>query len=215
MGNGHVLDQYKNAGNPLAHYDGTAEEIIEQTKGKLDYMIMSAGTGGTISGTAKKLKEQIPGVKIVAVDPYGSILAVPDSLNDGSVRTGQKKLSAYQVEGIGYDFIPTVLDRTVADYWVKTDDDEAFAAMRAIIRHEGLLIGSSCGSTMAGAYRFIKEQKIGKDKRVAVLFADSSRNYMSKMMDDAWITKTGFDVEATVKAATEKGYYAKQFEIPN
>merc|ERR1712039_709831 len=213
--NGHVLDQYINPGNPRAHYDGTAEEIVEQVGGKLDYMIMSAGTGGTISGVAKKLKEKIPGVKIVAVDPYGSILAQPDSMNDGSARTGQKRLTAYQVEGIGYDFIPTVLDREVVAYWVKSDDDEAFAAMRAIVRHEGLLIGSSCGSTMAGAYRFIKEQKIGKDKRVAVLFADSSRNYMSKMMDDAWITKTGFDVEATVKAATEKGYYAKQFEIPN
>merc|ERR1719271_1752251 len=148
-----------------------------------------------MTGIAKKLKEKIPGVKIVAVDPYGSILAVPDSMNDGSERTGQKRLSAYQVEGIGYDFIPTVLDRSTADYWVKTDDDEAFAAMRAIVRHEGLLIGSSCGSTMAGAYRFIKEYNIGKGKRVAVLFADSSRNYMSKMMDDVWITKTGFDVQ--------------------
>merc|ERR1719145_366690 len=139
--NGHVLDRYKHAGNPLAHYDGTGEEIVEQTGGKLDYMIMTAGTGGTVSGTAKKLKEKIPGVKIVAVDPYGSILAEPAEVNEGSARTGQKKLTAYQVEGIGYDFIPTVLDRTVADYWVKTDDDEAFAAMRAIIRHEGLLIG--------------------------------------------------------------------------
>merc|ERR1712176_755313 len=212
---GHVLDQYLNPANPLAHYEGTAEEIVEQVGGKLDYMIMSAGTGGTISGVAKKLKEKIPGVKIVAVDPYGSILAEPDSLNDGSKRTGQKRLTAYQVEGIGYDFIPTVLDRDVVDYWVKTDDDEAFAAMRSIVRHEGLLIGSSCGSTMAGAYRFIKEQKIGKDKRVAVLFADSSRNYMSKMMDDAWITKTGFDMEPINRSVNEKGYYAKQFEIPN
>merc|ERR1712228_147992 len=198
--NGHVLDQYLNAGNPLAHYDGTAEEIIQQTKGKLDYMIMTAGTGGTISGTAKKLKEQIPGVKIVAVDPFGSILAEPDSLNDGSARTGQKRLTAYQVEGIGYDFIPTVLDRSVVDYWVKTDDDEAFAAMRAIIRHEGLLIGSSCGSCMAGALRFIKENKIGKDKRVAVLFADSSRNYMSKFLEDEWLTANGHSVEKMNRA---------------
>merc|ERR1712060_750406 len=163
---GHVLDQYKNSGNPLAHYEGTAEEIIEQTDGKLDYMIMTAGTGGTISGTAKKLKEKIPGVKIVAVDPYGSILAVPESMNDGSARTGQKRLTAYQVEGIGYDFIPTVLDRNVVDHWVKTDDDEAFAMIRSIVRHEGLLIGSSCGSCMAGAYRFIKENNIGAGKRV-------------------------------------------------
>merc|ERR1712226_926692 len=211
--NGHVLDQYINPGNPLAHYDGTAEEIVEQVGGKLDYMIMSAGTGGTISGTAKKLKEQIPDVKIVGVDPYGSILAEPDSMNDGSARTGQKRLTAYQVEGIGYDFIPTVLDRDVADYWVKTDDDEAFAMIRSIVRHEGLLIGSSSGSTMAGAFRFIKENKIGADKRVAVLFADSSRNYMSKMMDDAWITKTGFDMEPIDRSLSEKGFYAEHFGV--
>merc|ERR1711953_1358436 len=210
---GHVLDQYINAGNPLAHYDGTWEEIIEQTKGKLDYMIMSAGTGGTISGTAKKLKEKIPGIQIVAVDPYGSILAEPDSVNDGSARTGQKRLTAYQVEGIGYDFVPTVLDRSVVDHWVKTDDDEAFAAMRSIVRHEGLLIGSSCGSCMAGAIRFIKENNIGKDKRVAVLFADSSRNYMSKMMDDDWIAKAGFDMEPVNRSVNEKGFYVKHFGI--
>merc|ERR1712203_52746 len=211
--NGHVLDQYKHAGNPLAHYDGTGEEIIEQTGGKLDYMIMTAGTGGTISGTAKKLKEKIPGVQIVAVDPYGSILAEPDSVNDGSVRTGQKRLTAYQVEGIGYDFVPIVLDRSVVDHWVKTDDDEAFAMIRSIVRHEGLLIGSSCGSCMAGALRFIKENKIGKDKRVAVLFADSSRNYMSKMMDDDWIVKNGFDMEPINRAVNEKGFYVKHFDI--
>merc|ERR1712194_863197 len=105
--------------------------------------------------------EQIPDVKIVAVDPYGSILAEPDRMNDGSARTGQKRLTAYQVEGIGYDFIPTVLDRSVVDYWVKTDDDESFAMIRSIVRHEGLLIGSSCGSAMAGALRFIKENRIG------------------------------------------------------
>merc|ERR1712232_879952 len=204
---GHVLDQYKNAGNPLAHYEGTAEEILEQTGGKLDYMIMSAGTGGTLTGTAKKLKEAVPGVEIVAVDPYGSILAVPDSMNDGSARTGQKRLTAYHVEGIGYDFIPTVLDSDTADHWVKSDDDESFASMRALVRHEGLLIGSSCGSTMAGAYRFIKENKIGKDKRVAVLFADSSRNYMSKFLEDEWLEANGHSVEKTNRAVNEKGAF--------
>ena len=114
--NGHVLDQYKNPANPLAHYEGTAEEIFEQTGGKLDYMVMSAGTGGTVTGTALKLKEKIPGIKIVAVDPYGSILAKPDNVNETSPRTGHKKLQGYHVEGIGYDFVPTVLDQGVVDY---------------------------------------------------------------------------------------------------
>merc|ERR1719162_1419258 len=210
--NGHVLDQYKNAGNPLAHYEGTAEEILEQTGGKLDYMIMSAGTGGTLTGTAKKLKEVVPGVQIVAVDPFGSILAIPDSMNDGSERTGQKRLTAYQVEGIGYDFIPTVLDSKVADHWVKSDDDESFAMCRCIIRHEGLLIGGSCGATMAGAYRFIRENKIGADKRVVVLLADGARNYMSKFIDDDWMAANGFNVEDMNKAVNLKGEYAKIFK---
>lgn len=209
--NGHVLDQYKNPGNPLAHYEGTAEEIIEQTGGKLDYMVMSAGTGGTVTGTAKKLKEKIPGIKIVAVDPFGSILAKPDSMNNGSDRTGQKRLTAYQVEGIGYDFIPTVLDQDVVDIWIKSDDDESFAMGRNVVRHEGLLIGGSCGATMAGAYRFIREHNIGAGKRVGVLFADSSRNYMSKFMDDDWLTKEGFKADELVQTTKEKGLYDKLF----
>jgi cystathionine beta-synthase len=208
---GHVLDQYKNPGNPLAHYEGTAEEIIEQTGGKLDYMVMSAGTGGTVTGTALKLKEKIPGIKIVAVDPYGSILAKPESVNEVSSRTGHKKLQAYHVEGIGYDFVPTVLDQDVVDYWVKTDDDESFAMGRNVIRHEGLLIGGSCGATMAGAYKFIRENNIGAGKRVGVLFADSSRNYMSKFMDDDWMSKEGFKTDSIVDSTKEKGFFAKMF----
>lgn len=211
--NGFVLDQYNNAGNPLAHYEDTAEEIIEQCDGKLDYMIMGAGTGGTMTGIAKKLREKIPGIKIVGVDPYGSILARPDNLNDGSARTGQKRLTGYQVEGIGYDFVPTVLDNSLADYWVKTDDDECWAMCRTVIRHEGLMVGGSAGSCMAGAYRFIKENKIGKDKRVAVLFADSSRNYMSKFLDDEWMAANGHSLEKTNRAVTEKGAFAEIFEV--
>jgi len=211
--NGHVLDQYKNPANPLAHYEGTAEEIIEQTGGKLDYMVMSAGTGGTLTGTAKKLREKIPGIKIVGVDPYGSLLAKPESMNESSARTGHKKLQAYHVEGIGYDFVPTVLDQEAADYWVKTDDDESFAMGRNVIRHEGLLIGGSCGATMAGAYKFIREQNIGADKRVGVLFADSSRNYMSKFMDDDWLAKEGFKVDEVVATTREKGFFAKLFGL--
>merc|ERR1719468_312815 len=186
-------------------------EIFEQTGGKLDYMIMSAGTGGTVTGTALKLKEKIPGIKIVAVDPYGSILAKPDSVNDASSRTGHKRLQAYQVEGIGYDFVPTVLDQDVVDYWVKTEDDESFAMGRNVIRHEGLLIGGSCGATMAGAYRFIREHNIGAGKRVGVLFADSSRNYMSKFMDDDWLSKEGFKAEELVQTTKEKGLFDKLF----
>merc|ERR1712072_35648 len=112
--NSYVLDQYKNKGNPLAHYEGTAEEIIEQTGGDFTHIVMSAGTGGTLTGTAKKIKEKLPHVKVVGIDPVGSILAVPDTMND------HKRLEAYQVEGIGYDFIPTVLDQQCVDYCARS-----------------------------------------------------------------------------------------------
>ena len=132
--NSHILDQYSNPSNPLAHYDGTAEEIYKQTEGKIDYIVMSAGTGGTITGTARKLKEKIPNLTVIGVDPKGSILAEPESLND------EKRLQSYQVEGIGYDFIPTVLDRSIIDEWIKTDDRESFIMSRRLIREEGLLV---------------------------------------------------------------------------
>jgi len=174
-------------------------------------MVMSAGTGGTVTGTGLKLKELMPNCKIVAVDPHGSILAVPDSMNDGSARTGQGRLQGYHVEGIGYDFVPTVLDQGVVDHWVKTDDDESFAMGRNVVRHEGLLIGGSCGATMAGAYKFIKENNIGAGKTVGVLFADSSRNYMSKFMDDDWLAKEGFKVDEVYRTTLEKGHFEKLY----
>merc|ERR1712061_526041 len=210
---GHVLDQYKNPGNPLSHYEGTAEEIIEQTGGKLDYMVISAGTGGTITGTALKLKEKIPGIKIVGVEPYGSIFAKPGTMNEAPSRTGHGKSKGYHVEGIGHDFVPTTLDKNVVDYWVKTDDHESFSMGRIVVRHEGLLIGGSCGATMAGAYKFIRENNIGAGKRVAVLFADSSRNYMSKFMDDDWMGSSGFNMPEIDKTTKERGFFAKLFGL--
>merc|ERR1712232_1443133 len=212
---GYVLDQYKNPGNPLAHYEGTAEEIIEQTGGDLDYMVMSAGTGGTCTGVAKKLKEAMPHCKVVAVDPYGSILAKPDEVNEQDPRTGHKKLQAHEVEGIGYDFVPTVLDQDekLIDYWVKTCDDESFAMCRNLIRHEGLMIGGSSGATMAGAYKFIVENNIGSDKKVGILFSDATRNYMSKFLKDEWMKEEGFDLEATDRCVNEPGFFKKHFGL--
>jgi len=184
--NAHVLDQYKNPSNPLAHYENTAEEIIKQTGGKIDYMIMTAGTGGTVTGIARKLKEKCPDCKVIAVDPKGSILALPDNLND------EGKNCPYHVEGIGYDFIPTVLDRPIVDHWIKSGDQESFYAARDIIRTEGLLVGGSSGSCMSAAVKYIKENNIGSDKRVVLLFPDSVRNYMYKFLDDEWMRSEGF-----------------------
>jgi len=180
--NSHILDQYANPSNPLAHYDGTAEEILQQCDGKVDVVVASAGTGGTISGIARKLKERLPNVKIVGVDPVGSILALPETLNG--------EIKSYQVEGIGYDFIPTVLDRALVDEWGKTVDKESFLMSRRLIREEGMLVGGSAGATMAAAVKVAKTMK--KGERLVVLFADSVRNYMTKFLSDNWMMEYGY-----------------------
>jgi cystathionine beta-synthase len=185
--NSHILDQYKNPANPLAHYEGTGSEILKQIN-DLYAVVIAAGTGGTLTGIARKIKDTLPECKVVAVDPVGSILAQPDSLND------YKRLEGYQVEGIGYDFIPTVLDRSVVDEWVKIDDPEALSCARDLIRHEALLCGGSSGSNLAGALKWIRSQPreslVGK--KVVTILPDSSRNYMSKFLDDNWMMDKGF-----------------------
>jgi len=176
--NSHILDQYSNPDNPLAHYHGTAEEILEQTDGKLDMVVMTAGTGGTITGVARKLKEKLPSVRIVGVDPVGSILAGPGPIG------------SYKVEGIGYDFIPDVLDRGLVDEWIKSEDRESFLMARRLIRHEGLLCGGSCGAAAWGAVEMAK--KYGPGKRIVVILPDSVRNYITKFLDDQWMRANGF-----------------------
>eukprot|EP00386_Alphamonas_edax_P004160 GDKI01013071.1.p2 GENE.GDKI01013071.1~~GDKI01013071.1.p2 ORF type:complete len:550 (-),score=235.50 GDKI01013071.1:555-2129(-) len=182
--NSHILDQYKNVANPMAHYEWTAEEIIQQCDGKIDCVVMTAGTGGTISGIARKIKEKIPTCKVVGVDPKGSLLAEPASLNE------EKLNQPYAVEGIGYDFIPTVLDRKVIDEWVKSDDEESFALARELIRYEGMLVGGSSGAAVSGLLKVAKSMKAGQ--RCVVLLPDSSRNYMSKFISDDWMIDNGF-----------------------
>jgi cystathionine beta-synthase len=180
--NAHILDQYSNPDNPLAHYHGTGEEIVQQTGGKLDFCVLTAGTGGTITGVAKKLKEKVKGVKIVGVDPVGSILA------------GPAPIASYKVEGIGYDFIPKVLDRSLVDEWVKTEDRQSFLMARRLIRQEGMLCGGSSGSVVWAAREIAK--KHGPGKRIVVILPDSVRNYMTKFIDPQWMKENGFTESA-------------------
>jgi cystathionine beta-synthase len=176
--NAHILDQYSNPDNPAAHYHGTGEEILEQTDGKLDMVVLTAGTGGTLTGVARKLKERAPKTRVIGVDPVGSILAGPGPI------------ASYKVEGIGYDFIPDVLDRSLVDEWVKTEDRESFLMARRLIRQEGLLCGGSSGSAVVAALKMAA--KHGPNKRIVVLLPDSVRNYMTKFMDPQWMKENGF-----------------------
>jgi cystathionine beta-synthase len=173
--NAHILDQYSNVDNPLAHEFGTAEEVWAQTEGKITCCVAGAGTGGTITGLARGLKKHNKDIKIVAADPQGSILAVPESLNQEHANEG------YKVEGIGYDFIPDVLDQKLVDTWYKTEDRTAFQYARRLISEEGILCGGSSGSAMEAAVKAIKDLKLGKDDIVVVILPDSIRSYLSKV----------------------------------
>jgi len=177
--NSHILDQYKNPSNPDAHdEDGTGGEIVRQCGGKLDAVVMTAGTGGTITGVARAVKKLVPHVRIIGVDPEGSILAGP-----GEIRT-------YKVEGIGYDFIPDVLDRSLVHEWVKSNDRDSFRIARQLIRQEGLLVGGSSGAAVWAAMKIGKTMKPGQ--RLVVILPDAVRNYMTKFVDDAWMRQHGF-----------------------
>ncbi|KAF2704297.1 cystathionine beta-synthase [Pleomassaria siparia CBS 279.74] len=179
--NAHILDQYSNPDNPLAHEFGTAEEVWTQTDGKVTCLIAGAGTGGTITGLARGLRKHNANVKIVAADPHGSILAVPENLNTERVN------EAYKVEGIGYDFVPDVLDREIVDKWYKTDDRTSFLYARRLISEEGILCGGSSGSAMQAMVHAVKDLNLGKNDVVVVVLPDSIRSYLSKFADDDWL----------------------------
>lgn len=176
--NAHILDQYGNPDNPLAHYYGTAAEILKDLNNKVDMVVIGAGTGGAVSGIAKRVKEVRPHCKVVGVDPVGSILA------------GGSEVSTYQVEGIGYDFIPEVLDRSLIDTWVKTEDKASFLLARRLIAEEGILCGGSSGSVLFAALQEAKKLEAGMN--CVLILADGVRNYMTKFIDDHWMKENHY-----------------------
>lgn len=176
--NAHILDQYTNHANPAVHYEMTAQEILDDMGKELAMIVMSVGTGGTITGVAKRLKKEIPRIRVIGVDPYGSILG------------GGTEVQPYLVEGIGYDFIPDVLDNTLVDEYIKVHDKETFLMARRLIREEGLLVGGSSGTTVWAALQAAKRLK--KGEKCLVVLPDGIRNYMTKFVDDNWMRKHGF-----------------------
>jgi len=176
--NSTIPDQYGNDDNPDAHYEGTGAEIWEDFGDTLDMVVIGAGTGGTITGVARYLKEKNPGIVVVGVDPEGSILG------------GRKDVFTYQVEGIGYDFIPDVLDLELVDHWVYVSDSDSFRMARRLIREEGLLVGGSSGTAVWAMLQAL--EKYPQTKRALVILPDSIRNYLSKFVNDEWMAEHGF-----------------------
>ena len=174
----HILDQYSNVNNPDVHYEFTANEILKDMGEDLSMFVAGVGTGGTITGVAKKLKEKLPNIKIIGVDPLGSILG------------GGKEVFPYKVEGIGYDFFPDVLDNNLVDEYIKINDKDSFIMARRLIKEEGLLVGGSSGGAVWAALKASKNLK--KNEKCLVILPDSIRNYMSKLADDDWMEVNKF-----------------------
>jgi cystathionine beta-synthase len=190
-------DQYANPANPRSHYETTGPEIWEQTGGRVTCFVTGVGTGGTISGIGRYLKEVSGGgVRVVGVDPEGSVY---------SGGTGRP----YLVEGVGEDFWPEAYDRGIADDIVAVSDGDSFAMTRRLAREEGLLVGGSCGMAVAGALR--AAQRLTKDDVVVVLLPDGGRGYLNKIFSDRWMADYGFlDVTSSGETvgellATKKG----------
>jgi cystathionine beta-synthase len=177
-------NQYHNPANPEAHYISTAPEIWEQTNGEFDTFMGGMGTGGTLSGCGRYFKERNPDVKIVGVDPIGSLYYE-------YVKTGRlTKAFSYYVEGIGEDFLPSTMNLDILDDCVQVDDRECFMMTRELVRREGIFCGGSCGAAVMGAIKYARE--LEKPEKILVLLPDNAQKYLTKIFNDEWMRSNGF-----------------------
>ncbi len=193
------VNQYHNPDNPLAHYRTTGPEIWEQTEGRISVFVAGMGTGGTITGVGRYLKERKPDVQIVGVDPEGSVYY--DYFHTGQL----PQAHVYKVEGIGEDFLPSTVDFSVVDDVVQVSDREAFLTARRLIREEGLFVGGSSGAAVAGALRYLRAHpELTEEAQVVILLPDSGDRYLSKFLDDNWMREHGFLPRDTVAQLLER-----------
>ena len=192
-------NQFANQRNPEAHYKTTGPEIWDDTDGQVDVFVAGMGTGGTISGVGRYLKEKNPTVTVVGADPEGSILSGDSP-------------KPYRVEGIGEDFVPATFNRQVVDEMVRVSDSESFNMARRLAREEGLLVGGSSGTAMAAAIKYAR--RLAPGKVMVVLLPDSGRNYLTKIFSDKWMQDNGF-LEEAVKSVTAGEVLSTKREFPD
>ena len=189
-------DQYSNPANPEAHYETTGPELWDQTDGEIDAIVFSVGTGGTISGTARYLKELKPDLLVVGADPEGSIYSNPEDVHP------------YLVEGIGEDFWPKTYDPSLVDEYVTVSDRDSFRTARRLAREEGMLVGGSGGTAVWAMLQVAR--RFGPDATIVTLIPDSGRGYLSKVYDDNWLLEHGFLERVTTQPTIEEVLAFKQ-----
>jgi cystathionine beta-synthase len=182
-----LANQYHNPENPAAHVKTTGPEIWEQTQGQVTDVVIGMGTGGTITGIGRYLKSKNPAIKIVGVDPIGSLLY--DTWRLGHI-PDQPFLKTYKVEGIGEDFLPTAMDLSVVDEVIQVGDKESFLTTRRLVREEAIFCGGSSGTAVAAALRYARN--LGPERYVVVILPDSGSRYLTKVFDDEWMREMGF-----------------------
>jgi len=194
-------NQYFNQENPAAHYETTGPEIWRQTEGRVDVLVVGVGTGGTITGTARYLKERKPSLTVVGADPEGSLFSASPG----------EDARPYLTEGIGEDFWPETFDPSVVDRWVRVSDRDSLLTARAITRQEGILVGGSSGTAMFAAIEVARD--LAEEALVVVIFPDTGRNYLSKLYSESWMLQYGF-LERREAIRVEEVLEARRGPVP-
>jgi len=196
------INQYFNQLNIDAHYHGTGSEIWKQTEGKVSHLVACSGTGGTISGTGKYLKEQNPNVKVIGVDAFGSVIKKYHETKEFD----EKEIYPYRIEGLGKNLIPTATNFDIIDEFVKVTDEDSAHTARQIAKTEGLFVGYTSGAAMQAIKQLNESEKFEDDDIIVVIFPDHGSRYMSKIYSDKWMSEQGFFDSVHAKAAEEIQY---------
>lgn len=182
------INQYFNELNIDAHYHSTGPEIWKQTEGKITHLVACSGTGGTISGVARYLKEKNPNIRIIGIDAYGSVLKKYHETGEFD----ENEIYPYRIEGLGKNLIPTATDFKVIDHFEKVADEDSAHTARELARKEGLFVGYTSGAAMQGIKQLSEEGEFDENSNVVVIFPDHGSRYMSKIFSDKWMEEQGF-----------------------